>query len=426
MSKIIKTPAGVTEYLPKDFEKFRKLQNAVEKCYQSFGFLPLQTSIMQYLQTLAGSGEINKEIYGIARAKAENNSSEDNRGLRFDLTKPLARYVAEFQNDLVFPFKRAETGLVYRGERPQKGRERQFFQADFDVVGREKLSLEYDALVINLVGEIFEKLGLKAIIRVNHREILRFLLKSAGIKDENLTQTLILIDKLEKVGTKKTIEDLVENTKINVENAHTLVNFLSKKIELENVDEFLKRLNLPTKTLQEVEQIFEILENKNGVKIVLDLSIARGLDYYTGTVFETNLVGLEKYGSVCSGGRYENLVSQFSNNSFPGVGGSIGLSRLFTILKNENLDLKIWSEGVEKIFLAIADEKKYKETHNLAKKLREKGEIVHVATKDMKFKKQFEYASKLEVDQVWILEENQMISQKNMKTGKQILTKADF
>lgn len=426
MSKIIKTPSGVKEYLPKDFQKFQKLREVILKSYSSFGFLPLETSIMQYLATLSSGGEISKEIYSIGRAKAEDNSSEDNRGLRFDLTKPLARYVADFQNDLVFPFKRSEIGLVYRGERPQKGRDRQFYQADFDVVGRENLSIDFDAQIIQLIAHTFEKLGLKSIIRVNNRKLLKVLVKNAGVKDEDFNESLILIDKIDKAGAQKTIENLVEKTGIDVENAHTLVNFISKKIELENVKDFLNRMNLETELLNELNDIFSVLENKTHVKIVLDPSIARGLDYYTGTVFETNLVGLESYGSVCSGGRYENLVGQFLGKKFPGVGGSIGLSRLFSVLQNENIELDIWKEKTERIFIAIADVEKYQKSHVLAQKLREEGKIVEVSPKDMKFKKQFEVAGKMDVDKVLIVEDGNMISEKNMRTGKQTLSPLNF
>ena len=182
MSKSIGTPAGVAEYLPKVFETFDSLKKTISAIYQSFGYLPLETSPMQYLEALASSGGISKEIYSLGRAKAEEEVQEANRGLRFDLTKPMARYVAENQGELVFPFKRTEIGLVFRGERPQKGRFRQFYQADFDVVGREILSLDYDAEMLEVVATVFEKLALgKVLVRFNNRKLLQALLAESGI-----------------------------------------------------------------------------------------------------------------------------------------------------------------------------------------------------------------------------------------------------
>ena len=417
-------PSGIVEYIPKNYTKFQNLRAIVSKVYHSYGYLSLETSILQNLETLSSGGEISKEVYSIGRAKAEEGSEELSRGLRFDLTKPLARYIAQNHGQIGFPFKRSEIGLVYRGERPQRGRFRQFYQADYDVIGRETLALDYDAEMIEVAASVFEALDIgQVVIRFNNRKLLQAIIESYGVGAEQFSATLIYIDKLEKVGVEATKESLV-SLGITLTNVSKIITTVIQKIELAQIPEFLEKIEGEGELLQqarnEVQTVSELIsaEQKN-VTIMLDLSIVRGLEYYTGTVFETNLVGFEQYGSVCSGGRYENLVEDFANVSFPGVGGSVGLTRLFAIFEDENLEFSNVSAKDILVYVAIASPERSQASREYARRLRSQGNIVYVAASHNKLKKQFELAAKINIDEVHILEADGTVTIKTMTTGEQ-------
>jgi histidyl-tRNA synthetase len=427
-TEIKKTPKGCIEYTPSQFAHFNFLKESILKNYGKFGYGQIETSIMQFLNVLSNEGEISKEIYGINRAKAEDGSSESNRGLRFDLTTPLARYVAENQNNLVFPFKRSEAGLVYRGERPQEGRARQFYQLDFDVIGIDTLPLSYDAEVVELIMSTFNVLNIGEFqLRVNNRKLLQGILEFYGVQEGSIVSAFTIIDSFEKQGSETCKKRLIEETDLSSENALKVIEIISQKTKLKDSNHFLG--NLPENELtnigkEEIRALINLVDFDSFSlgQVVLDLSIARGLDYYTGFVCETNLIGLAGFEtlSVCSGGRYDNLASKFTNSKLPGVGASIGLTRLFEILVKSNITSTNNSD--KKIYFAIADSNKSSQTRVLANKLRHQGFMVEVSSGEVKLKKQFATASKLACKYCLILEDEDQITVKNMNEMTQKVT----
>jgi histidyl-tRNA synthetase len=431
MLNITQKPTGTAEYLPAEFVQFDALRNTLLGVYASFGYGRIETSILQYLEVLSSGGDISKEIYAITRAKAESGSDEDTRGLRFDLTKPLARYIGENQSRLTFPFKRTEVGLVFRGERPQKGRLRQFYQADFDVIGRGELSIDFDAEMIEVAAAAFEKINIAPfIIRFNNRKLMQAIMETVGIAAVAFPAGLSAVDKIEKIGATAVQDLLVADCAISQTAAMQLTALVSQQFTLDQVGSFLQGLDTTSEAMQiavaEVATVVELLLGAVPLdSVVLDLSIARGLEYYTGTVFETNLIGYEKYGSVCSGGRYDDLASDFSKERFPGVGGSVGLSRLFAIMRDERLTFISDTASPEQIYLAIADDSRKPRSRILAKKLRADGYSVTISSGG-KLKKQFENASKGDFDAVYILEEDGLVTVKNLKTREETRQSINF
>lgn len=412
-------PSGTVEYSPEIYQRLNTLKQIIGTVYQKFGYQPLETSILQYLDTLSSEGDITKEIYAINRAKSEGDTHEANRGLRFDLTKPLARYIAENQGQLTFPFRRSEIGLVFRGERPQKGRFRQLYQADFDIIARDQVLPNYDAEILQIVWSVFNTLNIAPfVIRVNNRRLMQALLESYGVQESQFATTLQTIDKLDKIGSQAVRETLISN-QIAPEIAKKIAELIQIKSSLQDISQLTfklpKEANIQA-ALEETLAVFGNLPKTMYSNFVLDLSITRGLDYYTGTVFETNLIGYEKYGSVCSGGRYDNLVGNMSKLHFPGVGGSVGLSRLFSIIQLEKLKFDYGVEN-ELVYFAIADSTRVSATQEIALDLRNKGKTIIVSSGG-KLGKQFEQANKMGAKFVYILEENGLISVKDMKTGE--------
>ena len=322
---------GFMELLPEEQQIFNDIVSKITKVYEDNGCLAIDTPIIEKAEVLLAKsgGETEKQVYSFQKGK-------NNLALRFDLTVPFARYVAQYYNDLVFPFKRYQIGKVYRGERNQKGRYREFYQCDIDVIGKGQLSIDNDAWVISLASKAFKSIGLTNYrFQISNRKILKGILSE--LKIENVNEVMILIDKYDKVGKDIFNEEI--NKIIGIEKG----NYLSKIINISgSTEEVLEKLsNLDVENdyfiegvneLKKVSLILGVLGvEKNEFEI--NLKIIRGLDYYTGTVFETILVENESYGSICSGGRYDNLAENYSNNILPGVGISIGITRLFFVLK---------------------------------------------------------------------------------------------
>lgn len=420
--KIVKpsTIAGVMELLPKEQLVFDKIKNIIEESYKKYQFMPIDTPVIEKNEILfaKGGGETEKQIYEIA-------SESKDMSLRFDLTVPLARYVAEHFQDLNFPFKRYHIAKVYRGERNQKGRYREFYQCDIDIIGHNSLSIYNDALLPRVIYDIFDKLNFSDLtFKINNRKLLNGFFGSLGIEDS--TDVLRTIDKKDKIGLDNTYEELVKLT--NEEKAHTIIDFInntaSNQTLLEKLSDFSDN-ELFLEGLDELSKVYNYMidldiPDKN---IKIDLAITRGLDYYTSTVYETFINGYEKIGSVCSGGRYEDLASNFSKQKLPGVGMSIGLTRLFYQFQELGLiDNQI--ESLTDSLIIPMDEEANEYGIEILNKLRSRGEAVDIYLEDGKFKKKMTYADKLGVKEVIILGADELankeVSIKNMQTGEQI------
>lgn len=425
--KIVKpsTIAGVMELLPEDQLAFDKMKNIIEETYKKFQFLPIDTPVIEKNEILfaKGGGETEKQIYEIA-------SETRDMSLRFDLTVPLARYVSEHFSDLNFPFKRYHIAKVYRGERNQKGRYREFYQCDIDIIGHNKLAIANDAIPPRVIYEIFNKLDTPDVtFRINNRKLLNGFFNSLDIEDT--TDVLRLIDKKDKIGMEATKEELLEL--VNEERADKILAFIGSDLSNE---EFLEKLTdfvdngLYKEGLEELKTVYAYMIHL-GVpdrNIKIDPSITRGLDYYTGTVYETFINGYESIGSVSSGGRYEKLAENFSKQALPGVGMSIGLTRLFYQLKEIGLIDKKEARLTEILIIPMSDEENFYAI-DILNKLQEKGKSADIYLEGGKLKKKFTYADKLNVKYAYIIgsseREERKVSIRNMETGDQDLVDFD-
>lgn len=419
------TIAGVMELLPEDQLAFDYIKNIIEETFLSYQFLPIDTPAIEKNDILfaKGGGETEKQIFGI-------DSSKKDMSLRFDLTVPLARYVSEHFSDLNFPFKRYQIAKVYRGERNQKGRYKEFYQCDIDIIGNNSLSIHNDALLPKVIYEIFQKLDFNGIkFHINNRKLLNGFFESLEISDKE--EVLRTIDKKAKIGEENTKELLVEIC--GEEKADKLMEIINNKRENKELLTYLESLNLNDNYkigLNELKEVYDYMI-KFGIdddSIIIDLSITRGLDYYTSTVYETFLDGYESIGSVCSGGRYENLAGNFSKQNLPGVGLSIGLTRLFYQFQQLGLVEKYKNKFTDCLVIPM-DEKLNFYAIDIANKLKEQGLKVDIYLEDGKFKKKINYADKIGVKKVLIIGqeeyENKMVSVKNMEDGKQVSVKVE-
>ncbi len=421
-----RTLSGFMELLPQDQIKFNEMLETIRKTYELYGFLPQETPIIESSEVLLAKagGETEKQIYSFKKG-------DKDLSLRFDLTVPLAKYVAEYYNDLTFPYRRYQVGKVFRGERAQKGRYREFYQCDIDIIGDGKLSIINDAEIPSIIYTTFKNLGFSNfVIKINNRKILNGLFDELNISDK-MTEILIIVDKLEKIGMDAVKEEL-KKLGLTDENILKIEEFLNINGTTDEKITKLKELKFSSdifkKGLEELEEVIKYVrlfkvEEEN---FMVDLTIARGLDYYTGTVYETNLKGYESIGSVCSGGRYENLAGYYTKKDLPGVGISIGLTRLFYNLKELGL-LTTKKKSISKvdiITMGVGLEKAV-EISNI---LRENNIPNEIYKEESKIKAKFSYANNLEIPYTIIIGEEEiekkMYTLKNMETGEQeLLTK---
>ena len=425
--KIVKpsTIAGVMELLPEDQLAFDKMKNIIEETYKKFQFLPIDTPVIEKNEILfaKGGGETEKQIYEIA-------SDTRDMSLRFDLTVPLARYVSEHFSDLNFPFKRYHIAKVYRGERNQKGRYREFYQCDIDIIGHNKLAIANDAIPPRVIYEIFNKLDTPDVtFRINNRKLLNGFFYSLDIEDT--TDVLRLIDKKDKIGMEATKEELLEL--LNSERADKILSFIEFDLSNEDLLEKLTGFadnDLYREGLDELKTVYAYMIHLGvpDANIKIDPSITRGLDYYTGTVYETFINGYESIGSVSSGGRYEKLAENFSKQALPGVGMSIGLTRLFYQLKEIGLIDKKEARLTEILIIPMSDEENFYAI-DILNKIQEKGKSADIYLEGGKLKKKFSYADKLGVKYAYIIggseREEKKVSIRNMETGEQTIVDFD-
>jgi histidyl-tRNA synthetase len=409
------------ELSPNDQVKFEQMKETIQHSYERFGFLPLDTPVIELSEVLLAKagGETEKQIYRFEKGDTDLS-------LRFDLTVPLAKYVAAYYNDLAFPFKRYQIGKVYRGEKAQKGRYREFYQCDIDIIGDGELSIINDAQIPSIIYDTFRNLGFEDFtICINNRKILNGLFGSLGLS-KLATDILRIIDKVEKIG-EEAVKGELEVLGINAEAIESIIDFVSIGGSIDEKLSALKNLNIADELFAEgVQELSDVVKNIRALGVpegffTIDLKIARGLDYYTGTVYETFLNDYRKIGSVCSGGRFDNLAEYYTDKKLPGVGISIGLTRLFYQLSQMDA-IKANRESISKV-LIIPMDSEIDDCLKIASKLRESKINTDIYFEDAKMKKKMKYADKWRIPYIIIVGEEErktgMYSLKNMKTGEQ-------
>ncbi len=415
--------AGFQEFLPKEQMLFTRMQDLIRASFESYGFIPLDTPVLEKSQVLLAKsgGDTAKQVYRFEKGDTD-------MAMRFDLTVPLARYVAQHYDSLVFPFRRYHIGKVYRGERPQKGRFREFYQCDIDIIGNETLGILNDAELVSVINATFEALKIGDFtVMLNNRKLLGGFFASLGIDDP--TDALRTVDKLDKIGKEKVLEELVAQG-VAEEAAEKIIALTSVSGSTDEVFGKIEAMGLcgiggsfdeglsELKTVCGYIKMFGVPESR----YCIDLKIARGLDYYTGTVYETKLNGYPELGSICSGGRYDDLASNYTKKKLPGVGISIGLSRLFYQLCAAgiiNADGRSTPSKV--LFIPMGDTLEY--TLGIAQKVRKAGIACETYLGEGKLGKKFGYADKLGIPYAAVLGSDERdagsITVKDMRTGEQ-------
>ena len=420
-----RTLSGFMELLPRQQMVMERIMKILRETYSLYGFTPLDTPIIEASEVLLakGGGETEKQIYRFTKGDAD-------LALRFDLTVPLAKYVALHYNDLSFPFRRYQIGKVYRGERAQRGRFREFYQADIDIIGDGKLDVTNEAEIPAIIYQVFTRLGLHRFqIRVNNRKILNGFYAMLGLTDK-AGDIMRTVDKLDKIGAEK-VRDLLtaEDIGLTEDQAGEILTFISiqgsNQQVLSALESYRGRNEVFDQGLDELHTVVKYLSafgvpEKN---FAVDLTIARGLDYYTGTVYETTMLDHPEIGSICSGGRFDNLAEYYTDRQLPGVGISIGLTRLFFVLEDQGyLNDELNTAPADALILPMAED--MGPAISLATALRAAGVRTQIYGEPKKFKQKMTYADKLAVPYVIILGEDEVrdnaASVKNMRTGEQL------
>lgn len=416
-----RTLPGFMELLPKEQILFNQMKEKIQKSYEKFGFLPIDTPIIEIADVLLAKagGETEKQIYRFEKG-------DNDLALRFDLTVPLAKYVTEYYNDLSFPFRRYQIGKVYRGERPQKGRFREFYQCDIDIIGDGELSILNDAEIPSIIYNTIKELGFEDFtICMNNRKLLSGLFEELDLKEKSV-DIMRIIDKLEKIGKENVVECL-KDLEVKKQKIDTIIKFIEITGTTDEKLQELENLNFTNETFKQgLEELKEVVKyvrifSVPDTNFKVDLTIARGLDYYTGTVYETFLNDYREIGSVCSGGRYDNLAEYYTDRKLPGVGISIGLTRLFYKL-NEMKAMKEDKKSIAKVLVISMVEDKSKAVE-IGAVLRKENIETEVYLEDKKIKAKFKYADKLSIPYVIVIGEeeiqNNKVTLKNMETGEQ-------
>jgi histidyl-tRNA synthetase len=421
------TLPGFLEWLPADQIAFNKMMDTIRKNYEKYGFIPVDTPVIEKSEVLLakGGGDTEKQIYRF-------NKGDSDLSLRFDLTVPLARFVAQHMSELSFPFRRYQIGKVYRGERSQKGRFREFYQCDIDIIGSGKLNIINDAEIPSIIYSAFTDLGFDSFtIHINNRKVLNGFFDALGVDAK--AEVLRTIDKLDKIGmeaVKSELKDLgLTDTAvarieafINITGSNDEILEGLKNLKLQN-EEFVLGLEELSKVVYYIRQFG--VPDKN---FAIDLKIARGLDYYTGTVYETILNDYPSIGSVCSGGRYDNLAEYYTTQKLPGVGISIGLSRLFYQLKEAGFFKESTSSTLTKVLVVPMDEN-VGYSIGVSNELKKAGIITEVYFEEGKFAKKLNYANKLGIPYVIIIGGDEIASGvltlKDMVSGEQFKITAE-
>ncbi len=417
-----KTLSGFMELLPNEQVLFNEMQDKIRASYEKFGFLPIDTPVIESSEVLLAKagGETEKQLYNFSKGDSKLT-------LRFDLTVPLAKYVAEYYNQITFPFRRYQIGKVYRGERAQRGRFREFYQCDIDIIGDGELNIINDAEIPAVMYETFKSLGLEDFsIHINNRKILNGLFEAANVKEKSV-DIMRTIDKIEKIGKETVIAIFKDDYNMDQNSINTIIQFIEISGTKDEKIEKLEKLGIDNELynigVQELKDVIKYIRLFNIPEecFEIDLSIARGLDYYTGTVYETFLNKYKSIGSICSGGRYNDLAGYYTDKQLPGVGMSIGLTRLFFILNDIGL-IKTDRDSISDVLvismiddLSIAIE--------VANKLRNSNINTEIYFDNKKIKAKFKYADRLKIPYVIVIGEDEvktgLLTIKDMKEGKQ-------
>ena len=421
MSEKIIKPASITgfpEYLPEERIVEQQMMDTIRGVFESHGFCSIETPVVEKLEVLLSkSADTNKEMYVLGRLQAEEKE-EAKMGLHYDLTVPFARYVAQHENDLVFPFKRYQIQPCWRGERPKLGRYRQFTQCDVDIIAREKLALEYDALIPAVVCEAWQKIGFKDIVlQISNRKILAGFAEGLGI--EKVSDTLRVLDKLKKIGEDGVRDMLTElqlsakqiKACLDISKIHTTDLSFADKVRALGVQNDLLELGL-----NELTECVKLYTTLCKVPYQVDMSLVRGFDYYTGTTYEVQLVGTDFTDSIGGGGRYDNLASTMTKSKLPGVGMSMGLSRALGVALKLGL-FKTGAKSPTQVLVVNVESSDKTKMLNIAEQLRARGIKTEVYLEGGKLAKQLKYANDKKIPYVWFDIDNTV---KNMETGEQV------
>ena len=416
-----RTLSGFMELLPPRQAQMRAVMKVLRETYALYGFTPIDTPVIEAAEVLLakGGGETEKQIYRFQKGDSD-------LALRFDLTVPLAKYVAAHYGELAFPFRRYQIGKVYRGERAQRGRFREFYQADIDVIGDGALDVTNEAEIPAIICDVFRRLGIERfVIRMNNRKVLNGLFELLGVGEKSAA-VMTAIDKLDKIGPDKVRAILTDDIGMENEKAGKLLTIISGDDPMATLDGLAGQCPALDEGIAELKTVTGLLSGL-GVpddKWAIDLTIARGLDYYTGTVYETMLLDHPEVGSVCSGGRYDNLAEYYTDRKLPGVGVSIGVTRLFYILQEQGLlNDEIPTAPCEALVIPMGDDMMgcAVETATL---LRGAGVRTQVYSEKKKIKAKFAYADKLNIPFAVVIGGDEaargVVSLKNLATGEQV------
>ena len=424
-----RTLSGFMELLPQPQQQMERMMEILRQTYSLYGFTPLDTPVIEASEVLLakGGGETEKQIYRFQKGDAD-------LALRFDLTVPLAKYVALHGGELSFPFRRYQIGKVYRGERAQRGRFREFYQADIDVIGDGKLDITNEAEIPSIIYQTFTRLGLRRFqIRVNNRKILNGFYAMLGLTEQS-GDIMRTVDKLDKIGADKVRQLLLSDCGLTDAQAEEILKFIAITGEnrqvLAALGGYTGRSDLFDQGLSELNTVVKYLADF-GVpeeNFAVDLTIARGLDYYTGTVYETTLLDHPEIGSVCSGGRYDNLAEYYTDRQLPGVGISIGLTRLFYVLGElKMLNPELPTAPADVLVIPMTED--LAPAISLSTKLRAAGIRTQLYTEQKKFKAKMSYADRLGVPYVIFLGDDEiaagLVACKDMASGEQTKLSAD-
>jgi len=425
-----RTLSGFMELLPAQQQKMERMMQVLRESYALYGFTPLDTPIIESAEVLLakGGGETEKQIYRFSKGDSD-------LALRFDLTVPLAKYVAGHYSELAFPFRRYQIGKVYRGERAQRGRFREFYQADIDVIGDGRLDILNEAEIPAIIYNTFKSLGITRFkIRVNNRKLLNGFYAMNGMS-EKAGEIMRTVDKLDKVGAEKVRQLLIDEVKMLPCKAENVLDFMAICGTNAEVIEALERYRGMDPTFDEgLEELIAVTKYLRDFGVpeenfAVDLTIARGLDYYTGTVYETVMTDHPEIGSVCSGGRYDNLAEYYTDKQLPGVGISIGLTRLFYVLNEQGLlSDELITAPCDALVLPMTEDMSF--AVSAATALRNAGIRTQLYGEKKKFKAKMSYADKIQVPFAVLIGEDEVnegvLSVKDMRTGEQVkLSPAD-